>query len=182
MNKNILISVGVIILVMSSFVIWLLSRNVDSTTNSSTNNISSTRVAKDSQTNAVEAETKQSTITPDSDTSASTSSSNPPSGATVSGSDESTKNATTITYSSGQFSPASVSVAVGGSVQFINSDTSTSVNIASDPHPSHTNFLTLNLGLLAPGKTSSSVKFEKAGIYGYHNHSNVSQIGTIIVK
>jgi len=89
--------------------------------------------------------------------------------------------ATTITYKNGVFSPASASVAVGGSVVFSNTGT-TSVTIDSDPHPSHTDYPPLNLGIVAAGKTSSTVSFTKAGTYGYHNHANSSETGTIVVK
>lgn len=182
MNKNMLISVVTVVLVASGIVIWLLGRNTNLDTSSSTNNVSSSRVAEDTTSNASEAETKQSTTTPDSDTGASTSSSNSSASSTTASSDTNAKKATAITYSSGQFSPASVTIPVGASVTFANSDSSISVNIASDPHPSHTNFLSLNLGLLAPGKTSSEVKFDKVGTYSFHNHDNTSQTGKITVQ
>lgn len=92
-----------------------------------------------------------------------------------------TAKTTTITYTGKTFSPVSVTIVVGDSVSFMNSS-STSVNIGSDPYPTNTDYLPLNLGLLAPGNTSSKIAFTKAGTYGYHNHLDATQTGTIIVK
>lgn len=89
---------------------------------------------------------------------------------------------TIVTYSNGAFSPASVTIAVGDQVQFENSDASRSVNVASDPHPSHTDFPSLNLGMIGVGQSSAAITFDKAGTFGYHNHLNPTQTGTVIVK
>ena len=182
MNKWTMIGIAVAaVLVILGAVFWSNKQSGDKT--SSTAPTSSSRVAEDSVSNDAEAESK---VAPD--TTPATSPSSKSDASISSGTASPTSNSataaktTTITYSSGSFSPSSVSISIGDSVQFTNSDASISVNIASDPHPSHTDFLSLNLGLLTPGKTSSAVKFDKAGTFGYHNHSNTSQTGAIVVK
>lgn len=112
--------------------------------------------------------TTKSTTTPDTSTTTDTTTTTP-------------QKVAVITYVNNAFSPSVVTIASGGSVTFTNADTK-SINIASDPHPSHTEYPALNLGLLSTGKTSESVSFSKAGTYSYHNHINATQAGTIIVK
>jgi len=88
--------------------------------------------------------------------------------------------ANAIVYSDSGFSPASLTVKIGETVEFKN-NSQNRVQVNSDPHPTHTLFPVLNIGQIAPGE-SSSVTFDKAGTYTYHNHLNVSQTGTIMVE
>ncbi len=74
----------------------------------------------------------------------------------------------------------SVNAKVGQQIAFKNSSTG-NVQVDSDPHPTHTLYPELNLGVIAAGQ-SKSVSFSKAGTYTYHNHLNPSQKGTIIVQ
>ncbi|HYC80089.1 MAG TPA: cupredoxin domain-containing protein [Candidatus Binatia bacterium] len=53
--------------------------------------------------------------------------------------------------------------------------------IASDPHPTHTDVNDLESGSLATNQTYS-YKFTKAGTYSYHDHLNPSIKGTVIVQ
>lgn len=78
------------------------------------------------------------------------------------------------------YAPASLTIAVGDTVTWTNnSDKPATVN--SDPHPKHSDYSPLNLGMIKPG-SSVSLKFNTAGSYSYHNHLNADQRGTIIVK
>jgi len=78
------------------------------------------------------------------------------------------------------FSPQSVTIKAGTKVTWTNTSGSMIV-IASNPHPVHTDYPPLNLGSLANGQSVSLV-FPTPGTYGYHNHLNPSQTGTIIVQ
>lgn len=78
------------------------------------------------------------------------------------------------------FSSASVTIPVGGTVTFTNVDTE-SHQIASNPHPVHTNFQALNIAVLAPG-ASGAVVFDRAGTFGYHDHLNPGLTGIVIVQ
>ncbi|MDP2720963.1 MAG: cupredoxin domain-containing protein [bacterium] len=91
---------------------------------------------------------------------------------------------TTIKYTSAGFSPENVTIKSGGKITWVN-DSSEEVQIGANPHPIHTGNkevsggdFTLNL---APGE-SKSVTITKTGSFGYHNHRNSSQGGTINVK
>ncbi len=148
----------VIILGVGGYVLYAAQNNNTATTSSSTSSGSESAVKTTP------------TSSSDSSSSTSTTATTTPSTAT-----------TSVSFSGGTFSPASVTVAVGGTVTFKNDDASTTFNLASDPHPTHTDYLPLNVGLLAPGK-SATVTFSKAGTFGYHNHLNSSETGTVVVK
>lgn len=79
------------------------------------------------------------------------------------------------------FSPASVTVKKGTAVKFINKS-STPMSVASDPHPTHTNYPEFDqYKSTFKGKSEYDFTFEKVGTWGYHNHLNPSQTGTVMV-
>jgi len=97
----------------------------------------------------------------------------------------------TVTYTSGGFAPASVTVGLGGTVTFVN-DGGPNMWVATGPHPAHTGYDGTsrtehcpNSGTVfdqcGPG-TMYSFKFTKAGTWKYHNHMNSSDFGTVIVQ
>ncbi|MDB5237867.1 MAG: hypothetical protein JWM46_137 [Candidatus Kaiserbacteria bacterium] len=99
----------------------------------------------------------------------------------------------TVTYNGKSFSPATVTIAKGGTVTFMS--TAGSMWVASDPHPTHTSYDGTSRSAhcapgyagaapfdqCAPGATFSMV-FNKAGTFGYHNHMVDAIAGTIIVQ
>lgn len=89
--------------------------------------------------------------------------------------------ATTITviYNGTTFSPQTTSINVNDTVIWTN-QSSSYLELVSDPHPFHTDYPPLNLGLIAPG-ASTQFTFTEAGTYGYHNHLQANATGTIIV-
>lgn len=89
-------------------------------------------------------------------------------------------NSPTIQISSSGYSPATLTVAVGATVTWTNTG-NTMANVSSDPHPQHTTYPPLNLGIIKPG-ASESLQFDTPGTYTFHNHLNATQTGTIIVK
>lgn len=78
------------------------------------------------------------------------------------------------------FSPASITVPVGGAVSFTNNDTQ-SHQVASAPHPVHTNYPPLNGAVLAAGETQT-VTFTQAGSFNYHDHLNPGLTGVVVVQ
>lgn len=91
---------------------------------------------------------------------------------------------TTIRYTSSGFSPSSVTVKSGDKVTWVNNDNK-EIRIGVNPHPQHTSNqevsggeYTLNLG---PGE-QKSVVITKTGTFGYHNHLNASQGGSITIE
>ena len=87
---------------------------------------------------------------------------------------------TTVTLTADGFSPQTLTVKAGTTVTWTNKSGEMG-NVSSDPHPVHTNYTPLNLGRFAAG-TSLTLTFDKPGTYGYHNHLNSVQTGTIIVQ
>lgn len=86
----------------------------------------------------------------------------------------------TVTLSADGFSPATLTVKAGTEVTWTNKSGAVG-NVNSDVHPTHTIYPPLNLGKFADGE-SLSLTFDKAGTYGYHNHLDSSQTGTVIVQ
>lgn len=79
----------------------------------------------------------------------------------------------TITIgSNGAVSPAQVTINVGQSVTFVNSDTRLH-DMTSNPHPSHTDCPPMNaVGSLSPGQTKLTNAFTTARTCGFHDHGN----------
>ena len=87
--------------------------------------------------------------------------------------------AATIIYSDDGFSPSTTKVKSGDKVAVTNNSTS-SLQFDSDPHPAHTDNAELNLGSVGKGKTGIFT-VTKTGTFGFHNHFNSGDTGTIIV-
>ena len=92
----------------------------------------------------------------------------------------------TVTITGAGVSPATVTVAVGQAVTFVNNDTRQH-EIGSDPHPNHGTCPSIEAGvsLLAPGQTKVTRAFANTGTCRYHDHlddTNQALRGTIIVQ
>ena len=85
----------------------------------------------------------------------------------------------TITFNNG-FSPSRVTVASGGTVT-VKNDSNREIQFDSDPHPSHTGNTELNLGTVEAGE-SKTFNVNRTGSFGYHNHLDSSETGTIVVQ
>ena len=94
--------------------------------------------------------------------------------------DQNVATAATIIYDGNGFSPNKVTVKVGDKVTIKNTS-STVVEFDSDPHPVHTDNTELNAGSISPGQ-SMTITVDKTGTWGYHNHLDASQTGTIVVQ
>ena len=103
----------------------------------------------------------------------------------------------TVTYTDSGFSPASVTVAKGGTVTFVN-NSSNPLWVASDPHPIHNAYDGTTLQQhcaagyagLPPFDECTSVNqgsswsftFNTTGNWGYHNHEAAENQGTVVVQ
>jgi len=92
----------------------------------------------------------------------------------------------TVTIANGVVNPATVTVAVGQTVTFINND-NRAHEIASNPHPQHGTCpgIEAGLGSLGAGQTRTTRAFANSGSCGYHDHlddSNPNLRGTINVQ
>lgn len=111
--------------------------------------------------------------------------SSPTSPSTGGGGGGSVVSGATITIGPGGVSPAQVTVSVGQAVTFVNSGTRTH-DMASDPHPAHTDCLPLApVGNLIPGQTKVSNAFTTARTCGFHDHNNPGEDslkGSIVIR
>jgi plastocyanin len=85
----------------------------------------------------------------------------------------------------GTLSLKTVSIAAGQSVTFVNND-NRSHDMASDPHPTHTQCPSTNaLGVIAAGQTKLTNAYTTAATCGFHDHNdpeNTSLQGTITIR
>ena len=86
----------------------------------------------------------------------------------------------TISYNGSSFSPSSLTVKIGATIKITN-QSSTALSFNSNPHPVHTDEPELNVGAIDAGQ-SKTFKVTKPGSWGYHNHLDPSQTGTIVVR
>jgi len=94
---------------------------------------------------------------------------------------QSTARTYVVTYLSSGFSPSTLTIKAGDTVTFKNS-CSKDVWPASDPHPTHSDYPAFDPGKAIPPGGEWSFTFTKVGTWGYHNHLQPGQIGTIIVQ
>lgn len=77
--------------------------------------------------------------------------------------------AATINILSSGVSPKVVTVPVGSRVNFAN-QSSSNIEVSSDPHPIHTECPALNIGALRPGHTGQTGALNTARTCRYHDH------------
>jgi plastocyanin len=94
-------------------------------------------------------------------------------------------NTTTITITNNAVSPKDIIVARGSQVNFVNND-SRAHDMASNPHPAHTDCPEINqAGFLNPGQSRQTGNLNTARICGFHDHNAdtvVAMQGTITVQ
>jgi hypothetical protein len=92
---------------------------------------------------------------------------------------------TTITITAAGVSPTVLTVAPGTRVTFVNNDT-IAHDMASDPHPDHTDCVELNqVGFLTPGQSRQSGNLNVVRTCGFHDHnqpSNGALTGRIVIQ
>lgn len=85
-----------------------------------------------------------------------------------------------ITFTDNGFEPEDITVKKGTIVTVTN-QSSKSVQFSSDDHPSHRENTEMNLKTLNPGE-SESYTATTTGNWGYHDHIDDSQTGTVTVE
>lgn len=93
---------------------------------------------------------------------------------------EQSANTSTITYTDDGFSPSTITVKTGTTV-IIKNEASHALQFDSDPHPAHTGNTELNVNNVPTGG-NETFTVKRTGTFGYHNHLNPSDTGTIIVE
>lgn len=85
-----------------------------------------------------------------------------------------------ITYGQTGFRPETLRVRAGETVT-VNNDSDRTIQFDSDPHPAHTDNTQLNIDTIRPGQ-SKTFTVSRTGTFGYHDHLNPDETGTIIVE
>lgn len=89
----------------------------------------------------------------------------------------------TITIQNGRMNPSTVTVTVGQSVNFVNSDGRVR-NVSSDPHPDHNLCTAMNVGNLNNGQSRATGALTVVRTCGFHDHDdpdNGNLKGSVIV-
>lgn len=92
--------------------------------------------------------------------------------------------AATINILSSGVSPKVVTVPIGSRVNFAN-QSSSNIEVSSDPHPSHTDCPALNIGVLRPGQTGQTGALTVARTCRYHDHGRPTDDrwqGSIVIQ
>ena len=89
-------------------------------------------------------------------------------------------NVVTVAYDNNGFSPTTITVKSGQTVNFANK-TSSTIQPSSDPHPQHTDNSELNAGNISGG-SSGTITPKRAGSFGMHDHFNPSHTLNITVE
>jgi plastocyanin len=92
--------------------------------------------------------------------------------------------AATITITASGASPQSVTVAPGSRVTFVNNDTRPH-DMASDPHPLHTDCPEISVGFLQAGQSGATQNLNTVRTCGFHDHNQpdvASLKGTIRIQ
>jgi len=85
-----------------------------------------------------------------------------------------------VSYTDNGFTPSLTTILVGTTVTFTN-NSSGDMWVASSPHPTHTDLPGFDEKVAAVSGGTYSYTFNTVGNWGYHNHRNPSQGGTVVV-
>ncbi len=99
-----------------------------------------------------------------------------------SSSSRSALSAVTVLYSATGFSPSVIRIKAGQTVIFKNITEDGDLWVASNPHPTHTNYPEFNSNHNILKDQEYSFVFLNRGTWGYHNHFSPSQGGQVIVE
>ena len=97
-----------------------------------------------------------------------------------SSSSASSEGANSVNYTANGFEPNSITIKAGETVTWTNKDTD-DMWVASNPHPTHTDYPGFDALKNIPPNGTYSFTFTKVGTWGYHNHLNPSQKGEVVV-
>jgi hypothetical protein len=80
-------------------------------------------------------------------------------------------NANTLVLMNDSICPQALTVSLGSQLTIINQDSNTH-EMASDPHPEHTDCPEITIGFLSPGQSRQSNNLNTARRCGIHDHNN----------
>lgn len=85
-----------------------------------------------------------------------------------------------VNFTANGFEPHSITIKVGQTVMWTNKS-SDDLWVASNPHPTHTDYPGFDELKSMPTGQTYSFTFTKVGNWGYHDHLNPSQQGKVVV-
>jgi plastocyanin len=86
----------------------------------------------------------------------------------------------TVTLTDEGYSPKAITIFAGDTIKFTNSS-NMRMWTASDPHPTHTDYIGFDEKKADPSGASWEFKFTKPGTWNYHNHLNSIFRGSVTV-
>lgn len=95
--------------------------------------------------------------------------------------DEGVSEDVTVTYADSGYSPVTIKIKKGTTVNFVN-NSSRSMWTASNPHPVHTDHSDFDPRKGFERGESYSYTFNDSGTYNYHNHLSPSHRGSVEVE
>jgi plastocyanin len=159
MNKNILIGLVVVLLVIGG-VVMVQNRSNDQVANNTSDTQEAptdTSVVEEESVNENDAMVRDDAVN-----------------------NSATEDVVTVTLTDEGFSPQEITVKAGSKVVWKN-NSGDSATVDSSVHPTHRDHPELNLGNFEDGEEHSLV-FEEPGTYRYHDHLNASRFGTVVVE
>lgn len=93
----------------------------------------------------------------------------------------STQDTAQVSYTDQGFQPSSITIKQGQTVRFTN-QSSGQMWVASNPHPTHTDYPGFDEKTAVPNGQFYEFNFTKIGTWGYHNHFKPSAKGEIVVQ
>lgn len=87
----------------------------------------------------------------------------------------------TIIYENNIFSPSVINIKTGTRMTFSN-NSNLPLRIVSDSHPDHSNLPSFDSIIFLNRGETYDYTFNNSGTWGYHNETNPSETGTIIVE
>jgi plastocyanin len=94
--------------------------------------------------------------------------------------EEEEESSPTIIYSESGFTPENLTVESGTTVTIVN-NSPRNIDFASDDHPTHLLNPELNAGIIPSGQMTEII-VNNTGTWGYHDHLDATQVGTITVE
>lgn len=86
-----------------------------------------------------------------------------------------------VIYSDAGFAPGVITIARGTTVRFEN-QSSESLWVASNPHPTHTGLPGFDSKKTIGSGQSYTYTFAKTGTFGFHNHLSPNKVGIVVVQ
>lgn len=86
----------------------------------------------------------------------------------------------TMNYTNNGFQPSFIAIRVGDIVKFRN-DADTALWVASNPHPTHSEYPELDMHASMSKGGEFSFKFDRTGTWGFHNHLRTSHQAVVSV-